>query len=216
MESHRVRVENLDLSECKDLMRDFIRQNPALWNEDIGTSPAPRKPVKATITQFRPSSTEQDRRFMRRAIELSAVSSLVEKAGGPFGAVIVDKDGNIVAEGTNRVIAENDPTWHAEMEAIREASKKTGRFKLSGCTLYSSAECCPMCAAAAYWSGIDRIFYAATCSDALKYGDFDDQMIYNELSKRSTERSIPATQMLRNEALEIWKKYQTLPGRVQY
>jgi len=160
--------------------------------------------------------TEQDQEFMRRAIELSAETSLIKKAGGVFGTVIVDKDGNILAEGANRVVAENDPTWHGEMEAIRKACKKVGSFKLKGCTLYSSAECCPMCAAAAYWAGIEKIFYAATVGDALEYGNFDDSMIYAELKKPTTQRSIPAEQILREEAVEVWKRYKNMPGRVQY
>jgi len=160
--------------------------------------------------------TERDKAFMRRAIELSAETSLVKKAGGVFGTVIVDQKGEILAEGSNRVVAENDPTWHGEMEAIRKACKKLGSFKLDGCTLYSSAECCPMCAAAAYWAGIKKIYFAATVGDALQYGNFDDTMIYAELKKPSTERSIPAEQMLREEAVEIWKKYKNMPGRVQY
>ena len=101
------------------------------------------------------------------AIELSAETSLVKKAGGVFGTVIVNKDGEILAEGANRVVAENDPTWHGEMEAIRKACKKVGSFKLDDCTLYSSAERCPMCAAAAYWAGIKKIYFAATVGDAL-------------------------------------------------
>jgi len=153
---------------------------------------------------------------MRRAIELSAETSLIKKAGGVFGTVIVDKDGNILAEGANRVVAENDPTWHGEMEAIRKACKKVGSFKLKGCTLYSSAECCPMCAAAAYWAGIEKIFYAATVGDALEYGNFDDSMIYAELKKPTTQRSIPAEQILREEAVEVWKSYKNMAGRVQY
>jgi tRNA(Arg) A34 adenosine deaminase TadA len=160
--------------------------------------------------------TEQDKKFMRRAIELSKNTSLVEKAGGVFGTVIVDKDGQIIAEGANRVVAENDPTWHGEIEAIRKACKKVGSFKLDGCTLYSSAECCPMCAAAAYWAGIKKIFYGATVGDALEYGNFDDSLIYFELKKPTTERSIPAEQILREEAVEVWKKYKVMPGRVQY
>ena len=160
--------------------------------------------------------TEQDQKFMRRAIELSAETSLIKKAGGVFGTVVVDKDGNILAEGANRVVAENDPTWHGEMEAIRKACKKVGSFKLKGCTLYSSAECCPMCAAAAYWAGIEKIFYAATVGDALEYGNFDDSMIYAELKKPTTQRSIPAEQILREEAVEVWKRYKNMAGRVQY
>jgi len=153
---------------------------------------------------------------MRRAIELSAQTALIEKAGGVFGTVIVDRNGEILAEGANRVVAENDPTWHGEMEAIRKACKRVGNFKLDGCTLYTSAECCPMCAAAAYWAGIEKIYFAATVQDALEYGNFDDSMIYAELKKPTTERSIPAEQILRDEAVEVWKRYKTMPGRVQY
>lgn len=160
--------------------------------------------------------TEHDAKYMRRAIELAAKTALVDKAGGVFGAVIVDKNGEILAEGVNRVVAENDPTWHGEMEAIRKACQRAGSFKLDGCTLYSSAECCPMCAAAAYWAGIRKIFFAATVADALQYGNFDDSMIYAELAKPTTARSIPAEQILRDEAIEVWKKYQSMPGRVQY
>ncbi len=160
--------------------------------------------------------TEQDRKFMRRAIELAADTSLVKKAGGVFGAVIVDKNGNIIGEGANRVVAENDPTWHGEIEAIRKACKTVGSFKLNGATLYTAGECCPMCAAAAYWAGIDRIFYAATCGDALEYGNFDDSMIFAELKKPTVERSIPAEQVLREECVEVWKKYKVMPGRIQY
>jgi guanine deaminase len=160
--------------------------------------------------------TEQDAKFMRRAIELSRETSLVKKAGGVFGTVIVNKNGEILAEGANRVVAENDPTWHGEIEAIRNACKKVGSFKLTDCTLYSSAECCPMCAAAAYWAGISKIFYAATVGDALEYGNFDDSMIYAELAKPTTERSIPAEQILREEAVEVWKAYKNMAGRVQY
>lgn len=216
MESHGVRVENLDLAECKQLMRDFIRRNPALWSEDIGAAPSRHAPSNDSPAKMKSALTEQDRKFMRRAIQLSAETSLVNKAGGVFGAVIVDKSGKILAEGANRVVAENDPTWHGEIEAIRKACKKVGSFKLTGCTLYSSAECCPMCAAAAYWAGIQKIFYAATCGDALEYGNFDDQMIYREVSKPSNERSLPAEQMLREEAVEVWKKYKNMPDRVQY
>ena len=159
--------------------------------------------------------TEDDRRFMRRAIELSEKTALVESAGGVFGTVIV-QNGEIIGEGANRVVAENDPTWHGEIQAIRNACKKVGSFKLEGATLYTSAEPCPMCAAAAYWAGIERIFYAATCEDALEYGDFDDTMIYGELTKPVGERSIPAQQIMQEEAVEIWKKYKTKSDRVPY
>src|ERR1700733_1590930 len=87
--------------------------------------------------------------FMRRAIELSRRASIQEKSGGVFGAVIV-KDGKIIAEGYNQVKKQNDPTWHAEMQAIREACKKLGRPHLEDCVMYTSGESCPMCIATSY------------------------------------------------------------------
>lgn len=153
---------------------------------------------------------------MRRAIELAADTALVQKAGGVFGAVIVDHNGNIIGEGANRVVAENDPTWHAEMEAIRNACKTIGTFKLTRCTLYTAGECCPMCAAAVYWAGIARIYYAATVNDALKYGNFDDRMIFAELRKPPHQRAIPAQQLLRDEVITVWEQYAKMPDRIQY
>lgn len=161
------------------------------------------------------SDDAQDQKFMRRAIELSAKTSLVDNAGGVFGTVIV-KDSQIIAEGANRVVAENDPTWHGEMEAIRKACNKLGSFKLAGCTLYTSAEPCPMCAAAAYWAGIERIVYGATIDDALEYGGFDDRMIFAQLRRPIRDRSLPAEQIMRGEAVEIWKKYKEKPDKVAY
>jgi guanine deaminase len=159
--------------------------------------------------------TDDDRRFMTRAIELSEQTGLVDGAGGVFGAVIV-RDGKIIAEGANRVVAENDPTWHGEMDAIRKACKSEGSFKLRDATLYTSAEPCPMCMAAAYWAGIEKIFYAATNDDALKYGGFDDSMIYAELNKPVAQRSIPCRQIMRAEAVEVFKKYQKKSDRIPY
>ncbi|WP_288582195.1 nucleoside deaminase [uncultured Methylobacterium sp.] len=156
-----------------------------------------------------------DETFMARAIALSERTSLVESAGGAFGAVIV-RDGQIVGEGANRVVAENDPTWHAEMAAIRDACRREGNFKLHGATLYTSAEPCPMCMAAAYWAGISRIFYASTNEDALKHGNFDDSMIYEEIRKPAGERKIPIRQIMRAEAIEVWERYEAKADRVPY
>ncbi|SFV12218.1 tRNA(Arg) A34 adenosine deaminase TadA [Methylobacterium sp. 174MFSha1.1] len=156
-----------------------------------------------------------DETFMARAIALSEQTALVESAGGVFGAVIV-RDGEIIGEGANRVVAENDPTWHAEMAAIRDACKKEGSFKLPGATLYTSAEPCPMCMAAAYWAGISRIFYASTNEDALRHGNFDDSMIYEEVRKPADQRKIPIRQIMRAEAIEVWKRYEAKTDRVPY
>src|SRR5580693_5021859 len=109
-------------------------------------------------------TTNEHEGFLRRAIELSRRASLEYCTGGVFGAVIV-KDGKIVSEGMNRVVASHDPTWHAEMEAIRVACITLQCFKLTGCTLYTAGDPCPMCLASAYWARLDKIYYAATVAD---------------------------------------------------
>ena len=153
--------------------------------------------------------------FMKRAIELSKEAAMIKKTGGAFGAVIV-KDDQIIAEGYNQVIKHNDPTWHAEMHAIREACKKVGRPHLKGYILYTSAEPCPMCYAAAYWAHIDHIFYASTVEDALKYGDFQDLDMYKELCLPINQRKIQATQMMHEQAVEVWKEFAKMSDRAKY
>jgi guanine deaminase len=160
------------------------------------------------------SNTDHEK-FLRRAIELSARASLEYSTGGVFGAVVV-RDGKIVAEGMNRVVASHDPTWHAEMEAIRLACITLQSFKLKGCTLYTAGEPCPMCMATAYWAEIDRIFYSATVEDAFTYGQFDDRYIFKELALPPERRKISMQQMLREEAVEVWKKYQAKPDKIHY
>lgn len=153
--------------------------------------------------------------FMKKAIELSRKASIIEKSGGVFGAVIV-KDGKIIAEGYNQVMRHNDPTWHAEMQAIREACKKLGTPHLEGCILYTSAECCPMCLAASYWAHLDHIFYAARVEDSLKYGDFQDIDILDQLRLEPQDRTIKFTEMMREEAVEVWKEFSKMPDRARY
>ena len=159
--------------------------------------------------------SENDKKFMKRAIELSHKASMVEKSGGVFGAVIV-KNGEIISEGYNQVIRHNDPTWHAEMQAIREACKKLGSPHLEGCVLYTSAECCPMCLSAAYWAHLDHIYDGATVEDALKYGNFIDVNILEELRKAPQDREIKFTEMMRPEAVEVWKEFAADPNHVHY
>lgn len=153
--------------------------------------------------------------FIRRAIELSAKASLEYGTGGVFGAIIV-KDGKIISEGMNRVVASHDPTWHGEMEAIRLACITLQSFKLPGCILYTSAEPCPMCMATCYWAGIEEVYYAATVEDAFKYGNFDDRPIYEQLALPKEQRSIKLTQLCQDEAVEVWKQYHAKSDRVQY
>ena len=154
-------------------------------------------------------------KFMRRAIELSERASLIEKTGGVFGCVIV-KDNQIIGEGYNQVIKQNDPTWHAEMHAIREACKKLGTPHLKGCIMYTSGESCPMCLAAASWAHIDEIYYASTVEDAKKYGNFQDSDLFAEFKKESKDRKMRCTEMLRDEAVAVWKKFSAMPNHVHY
>lgn len=153
--------------------------------------------------------------FMKRAIELSRRASIVEKTGGVFGAVVV-KDGKIIGEGYNQVMKHNDPLWHAEMHAIREACKKLGTPHLEGCVMYTSAECCPMCLAGSYWAHLDHIYYASTHADALKYGKFADSNFLEEIRKEPNERSIKFSQHMHPEAVEVWKEFANMPDRAHY
>jgi len=150
--------------------------------------------------------------FMKRAIELSIKS--VNNGGGPFGSVIVKGD-KIIAEGSNKVTSNNDPTAHGEIVAIREACKKLNNFSLNGSELYSTCEPCPMCLSAIYWARIDKIYYANTREDARKI-DFDDSLIYTELQKNIDKRKIPMIQILRNEALKAFELWDKKKDKVKY
>jgi tRNA(Arg) A34 adenosine deaminase TadA len=145
-------------------------------------------------------------RFMRRAIELAARAGLEYCTGAPYGAVIV-KDNKIVAEGMNRVLASHDPTWHGEIEAIRLACITLQSPKLTGCSLYTISEPCPMCVAASYWAGIEHIYYSGSVEDTLMYAP-----LHRNLSKELTlpwdHRQIRLTRLLPEEAAEVWKQYQ--------
>lgn len=155
---------------------------------------------------------EQNKEFMRRAIALANGS--VMKGGGPFGAVIV-KDGEIIAEGSNSVTIQNDPTAHAEVTAIREACRRLGTFHLEGCTIYTSCEPCPMCLGAIYWAGIKQIFYGNTRKDAADIG-FADDFIYEELERPLELRRLPIRPMLREEALQSFRHWQEKADKTVY
>lgn len=156
--------------------------------------------------------TAEDRRFMQMAIDLSIAN--VANGGGPFGAVIVH-NGEVIATGTNRVTANNDPTAHAEVSAIREACAKVGNFKLEGCVCYTSCEPCPMCLSALYWAGVSRIVYGNTKDDA-KAINFDDSFIYDEIGKPYAKRAIPCQNFMRKEALEGFRAWTEKEDKVEY
>jgi guanine deaminase len=151
--------------------------------------------------------------FMQRAIELSK-ENMHKNHGGPFGAVIV-KDGKIIAEGWNSVTSKNDPTAHAEVEAIRKAALKLSNFSLEGCEIYTSCEPCPMCLGAIYWARLDKIYYANSREDAAHI-DFDDDFLYKEIPKAVSDRKIPTERMLADEALSIFKMWQEKSDKIPY
>jgi tRNA(Arg) A34 adenosine deaminase TadA len=150
--------------------------------------------------------------LMRRAIELSINS--VKEGGGPFGAVIA-RDGEIVAEGNNRVTINNDPTAHAEVNAIRNACAKLGVYDLEGCEIYTSCEPCPMCLGAIYWAHLDKIYYANDRKDAAKIG-FDDDFIYKEIALSPYRRQKPSEILLRDEAIKAFKMWQAKTDKKEY
>ena len=150
--------------------------------------------------------------FMREAVRLSAET--VKNGGGPFGAVIV-KNGEIIATGVNRVTANNDPTAHAEVSAIRAAGQKLGTFDLSGCDIYTSCEPCPMCLGAIYWAHLDRMYYACNKDDAADAG-FDDSFIYKELEIDPKDRRLKSENLLRPEALKTFEMWKEKGDKVEY
>ena len=153
-----------------------------------------------------------NKELMRRAIELSKQS--VRNGGGPFGAVIA-RNGEIVAEGSNCVTIDCDPTAHAEVSTIRKACKALGTFDLSGCEVFTSCEPCPMCFGAIYWAHLDKIYMGNDRKDAAKIG-FDDDFIYQEIALDAKDRKKPSEVLLRDEALEAFKMWDEKVDKTEY
>jgi len=141
---------------------------------------------------------------MRRAIELSAASNKAE-GDGPFGAVIV-KDGKITGEGRNRVGSTLDPSAHGEIDAIRDACRNLGTSDLSGCELYTSCEPCAMCAAAIWWAGIERVYFAASAVDSRQAG-LGSGTLSEDIARPIEERSAPGEKMPGDEAIDVLKRW---------
>lgn len=153
-----------------------------------------------------------DKELMREAIRLSEEN--VAAGGGPFGAVIA-RQGEIIATGVNRVTADNDPTAHAEVNAIREACRRLGTFDLSGCRIYSSCEPCPMCLGAIYWARLDRLCFGNDKTDAKAIG-FDDSFIYDELSMPRSRRRLHSVRLLNDEAIRAFRMWSEKSDRIAY
>ncbi|MGB6223595.1 nucleoside deaminase [Haloferula sp.] len=154
-----------------------------------------------------------DPQFMRHAIEL-ARRGMLAGHGGPFGAVVV-RDGEIIGEGWNQVLRNNDPTAHGEVTAIRDACSKIGNFSLDGCEIHTTGEPCPMCLGAIHWARIGRIYYGFSIEDAATIG-FDDVNFYDELALPPEKRSIPSLQAHADEARSLLGEYQSIPERKPY
>lgn len=135
-----------------------------------------------------------------------AKNGMTKGEGGPFGAVITDKDGNIIAQGNNMVLANNDPTAHAEVTVIREACKKLGTYDLSNCILYTSCEPCPMCLSAIIWANIKNVYYGCTREDAGNIG-FRDDAIYEYLEGKRKDL-IEIKQLDRDDCIALFEEYK--------
>ena len=154
-----------------------------------------------------------DERFLLRAIELAEEHSR-DGVRGPFGAVVV-RDGEVVGEGWNGVVARHDPTAHGEVAAIRAACSALGTHVLDDCVLYTSCEPCPMCLGAVFWARIPRVVYAASASDAAE-GGFDDADIGEELLRGWRRGSLDSEQLLRERGRAVFRRWRENPERVDY
>lgn len=149
---------------------------------------------------------------MLRAIALSEES--VRKGGGPFGAVIA-RQGEIIAEASNCVTIDCDPTAHAEVSVIRKAAQALHTFDLSGCEIFTSCEPCPMCFGAIYWARLDKIYYANDRKDAAAIG-FDDDFIYQEIALAPEKRKKPSEILLRTEAMKAFEMWSEKTDKTEY
>ncbi len=150
---------------------------------------------------------------MRMAIQL-ATDNVASGRGGPFGAIVV-RSGEVIAAEANSVTRTNDPTAHAEVNAIRAACATLQTFQLSDCDVYTSCEPCPMCLAALYWSRCRTIYYGNTAQDAAAAG-FDDSFLYEEVKRPAAMRSIPIQQLLHDEALASFAAWRESMNRIDY
>jgi len=152
-------------------------------------------------------------KFMTEAVN-AALKGMNNNEGGPFGCIVV-KNGQIVGRGNNKVTSTNDPTAHAEVNAIRDACKNLDSFQLDGCEIYTSCEPCPMCLGAIYWARPDKVYYGSNQSDAASIG-FDDAFIYEEIPLPYSERSIPFEQLARDIALEPFQEWTKKEDKTEY
>lgn len=159
------------------------------------------------------SVTDLDREYMAMALKQMRQAGVIDKTGGPFGAVVV-LDGKILATAGNSVMRDKDPSAHAEVNAMREACRKVGNPHIDGAVLYSSCEPCPMCYSTAYWARVGKIFYAASWTD---YADlFDDSNIAKDMQFPYEQRQVALQQIMRPDAQKVWDEFRKMPDRARY
>lgn len=154
-----------------------------------------------------------EHRFMEKAVA-EALQNVTQNLGGPFGAIVV-KNGQIIGTGRNEVTASNDPTAHAEVQAIRDACRNLNTYQLDDCEIYTSCEPCPMCFGAIYWARPKAVYYACTKEDAAKIG-FDDQFIYDQLSLPMENRKIPMKQIYPDQSDLPFRAWEKSNHKVDY
>lgn len=152
-------------------------------------------------------------KYMKAAYD-EALKSIERGEGGPFGAVIV-KDGEIIAAAHNQVLATCDPTMHAEIAAIRSATRKLGRFRLNDCSIYTTCEPCPMCLGAIIWARIPEVYFGANRQDAENAG-FDDNYIYEYIKGTAPEEKTSVRGLDRKECLELFARWIKKKNKIIY
>jgi guanine deaminase len=186
--------------------RDFLASGAALLTAAYAGEASAASTASA-------AATDQDREHMRQAIDLMRKAGVVDKTGGPFGCVIV-RDGQVLAAAGNSVLRDNDPSAHAEVNAIRAACKKINAPNIKGATMFTSCEPCPMCYSTAYWARVSKIYYAAAWTD---YADlFDDSNISMDMKKPYDQRAVPVEPLLRSEAQKVWLEFRKMPDHAKY
>jgi guanine deaminase len=157
---------------------------------------------------------EVDEQMIKLAVDLGRQGAEAG-AGGPFGAVVA-RGSEVIGQGCNAVVATNDPTAHAEVTAIRAASQVLGQPHLTGTTLYTSCEPCPMCAGAAMWARVDRVVFASTRDDAREFGRFDDDAFWDDLLRPVEDRELVHSQVGRDAAVEVWRWFAAHAADLHY
>jgi tRNA(Arg) A34 adenosine deaminase TadA len=193
--------------------RDFLRAGAGLAAGALLPASAALAEVGKSDAKAAAPVSDQDREFMTLALKHMRQAGVLDKTGGPFGAVVVHH-GKILAVSGNSVMRDKDPSAHAEVNAIREACRKVGNPHIDGAVLYSSCEPCPMCYSTAYWARMSKIFYAASWSD---YADlFDDANIAKDMSFPYEQRQVAMQQIMQPDAKKVWDQFRELPDKARY